>query len=192
MDDDTEAGDDRTPPTPDPDAEPGYVAAIYLAPGEGEPMERAERVEAVADRGLRGDRYFRGTGYYSGFDGCQVTLVDAAVLADARDSFGVDLTGGRHRRNLVTRGVDVPSLVDERFRVGGVEFVGTRPRPPCAHLEDVADAEGAMAALREARGGVCADVVASGVVSAGDRVERLGSVTTDPDDLAAAIRERHD
>jgi MOSC domain-containing protein YiiM len=168
------------------------VERIWLAGEHSAPMASVAQVEAVEGKGLRGDRYFRGTGFYSGFDECQVTFVAGEAIDHVRETFDIDLSDGRHRRNIVLRGVDVPALVDTRFRVGDAVFEGTRPRPPCAHVEDLAEEEGVARALGEERGGVCADVVKSGDVAVGNDVEVLADVGEQSDELAAAIRERHE
>jgi hypothetical protein len=118
--------------------------------GKAASTTAVERVEAVADRGLRGDRYFRGSGYYSGVDGCQVTFVGIDALASVREESGVDLADGRHRRNIVVD-TDVTDLLEHRFRVGEAVFKGTRLRPPCAHLEELAGEAGVARALGGAR-----------------------------------------
>jgi len=170
---------------------------VWLTSNDCGPLPRtarrwrpASRCAVSPVRGIADDRYCRGTGYYSPFDVCQVTLVDAAALDDIRESYGIDLTDGRHRRNVELRGVDVHDLLGQRFRVGEATFEGTRPRPPCAHVEEVADEEGVARALKEGRGGVCADVVEGGVVSLDDELEVLGPVF-DVEGLAEAIRDRH-
>lgn len=153
-------------------------------------MEASERVRAVAGGGLAGDRYCHGRGYYSPYDVCQVTLVDSGAVETVRERYGIDLSDGRHRRNLVVD-YDVVDLLDTRFSVGEAVFEGTRRRPPCAHVEEVAGEEGLADALSEERGGICADVVEGGEVAVGDElgvVERLD----DPDALADAIRERRE
>jgi len=172
------------------------VVDLFVASDEGEPPRRRERVEAVADRGLRGDRYFAGTGYYSPFDVCQVTLIAREAIAAIRAERGIDLADGRHRRNVVVEGVDLEDLLDRRFAVGGATLVGTRPRPPCAHVERVADEAGVAAALGDGRGGICADVVETGEVAAGDAVEP-GESLDRTDEIVARLRreagddERH-
>ena len=65
----------------------GRIDALYTAPEAGEPMANHDRVTLVSG-GIEGDRYLRGTGYYSPFDVCEVTLVDAAVLETVRDDLG--------------------------------------------------------------------------------------------------------
>lgn len=178
---DVDATDDRDGPLP------GTVAGVWLAPEGSAPMEAVESAEAVPG-GLRGDRYFRGTGYYSGFDECQVTFIEAEAIQTIRDEHGIDLGDGRHRRNVVVRGVDLESLLDHRFRIGETVFEGTRPRPPCAHVEQVAGEEGVASALR-GHGGICAEVVESGLVRVGEEVEDMGPVA-DFEGLVESIRRR--
>ena len=164
----------------------GRVEAVFVAPEDSAPMERLEAVEAV-EGGLAGDRYLTGKGYYSPFDVCEVTFIEAEAIDEIREAFGIDLSDGRHRRNVVTRGLDLHDLLETTFRVGDAEFRGTRPRPPCAHVEQVADEEGVMRALKERRGGICADVVTAGEVHVGDEVE---IVEESPRDVGRSIVER--
>ena len=69
----------------------------------------------------------------------------------------------------------------------GAVLRGTRPRPPCAHLEAVAGEEGVARALRELRGGICAEVVDPGTVAVGDGIEVLEA---DPRSEGRRIAER--
>ncbi|MGB9958453.1 MOSC domain-containing protein [Haloferax prahovense] len=163
----------------------GRVEALYTAPSKGEPMVSHETV-AVAEGGIEGDRYADGDGFYSATDGCQVTLVDAAVLDDAKHEYDLDLADGQHRRNVVVRGVDLADLLDATFELGGAELRGTKLRPPCAHLADlVGDDVGD--ALRESRGGICADVLAPGRVAVGDD---LRVTEANPRELGRQIAQR--
>ncbi|AFK19257.2 MOSC domain-containing protein [Haloferax mediterranei ATCC 33500] len=164
----------------------GRVEALYTAPSKGESMVAHETV-AVRDGGVDGDRYFEGTGYYSATDGCQVTLVDAAVLDDAEREFGLDLSSGQHRRNVVVRGVDLADLLDATFELGEAELRGTKLRPPCAYLADLVGDEDVVEALRERRGGICADVVTPGHVAVGDG---LRVTEANPREMGRQIAER--
>jgi MOSC domain-containing protein YiiM len=167
-----------------------HLREIWTTDEGSAPMRRVEEIRAV-EGGLEGDRYQRGTGYYSPYDVCEVTFVEREALEEIRESFGIDLTDGRHRRNLVTEGVDVHDrLLKHRFRVGEAVFEGTRPRPPCAHVERVAGEEGVARALKEGRGGVCADVVEGGTIREGDEIEVLESTAFDAAGLVSGIRER--
>lgn len=165
------------------------VSQLWTAPEGGAPMEYHETLAAVADGGLRGDRYFLGTGHYAPYDVCQVTLVSEGALEHVRETFDIDLADGRHRRNIVVEGIDVVDLLDTRFRIGDAVFEGTRRRPPCAHVEEIAEEEGVAQALGDERGGICADVIESGTIGVGDELAVVEALD-DPDSLAAAIRDR--
>jgi MOSC domain-containing protein YiiM len=164
----------------------GTVDQLFVTPGSGEPMEPRQSVEAV-EGGLVGDRYCRGTGYYSPYDVCEVTLLEAEAVETIAETVGIDLSDGRHRRNIVTRGWDLHELLDTTFRIGSAELRGTRPRPPCAHVEDVAGEEGVASALGEGRGGICARVVSPGTIAVDDEIE---VVEADPRTVGKAIAER--
>lgn len=167
----------------------GRVEQVWTCPEDSAPMESRESVEAV-EGGLRGDRYLLGTGYYSPYDVCEVTFVAWDALEEILEETGIDLTDGRHRRNIVIRGVggeELHDLLKTTFRVGGATFRGTRPRPPCAHVERVAGEEGVARALKRKRGGICANVVEAGTVSVGDELELLEA---DPRTVGRSIADR--
>ncbi|PSQ47078.1 sulfurase [Halobacteriales archaeon SW_6_65_15] len=150
----------------------GRVEAIHLAPESGADVEPTESVEALAGEGLRGDRHFGG-------GGADITLIEAEALEAAAgraggggdDGANIDLTDGRHRRNVTTRDAALNHLVGERFRVGDVICEGVELCEPCGHLESLT-AEGAVSALLH-RGGLCAEIVESGTVEVGDEIEPL-------------------
>jgi len=145
------------------DGRVGSVVGIFTAATAESPLIRIDRIDAVAGRGLTGDRYFNGRGTFSGPGrGYQLTLVEAEVL----DS--VDLPWEQARRNIVTRGIALNALVGRRFKIGAVECVGRRLAEPCAHLEKRAR-PGLLRPLVH-RGGLRADILESGSISLGDSV----------------------
>jgi MOSC domain-containing protein YiiM len=147
---------------------PGVLAAIYVAPRAGAPMMERDAVEVCAGRGLAGDRYADGKGFYKATDACQVTVIDGGEIARIERRSGVRLTHGEHRRNLVVRGIALSDLRDERVRIGAVVFAYDRARPPCAYLESITQA-GIARALRK-HSGVCLRPLESGIIRVGDAV----------------------
>lgn len=146
----------------------GTVAGLLIAPAAEEALVQVEAVEAVAGRGLIGDRYHDGRGTFSGRGrGYQLTLVEADALE------AVDLSWEQGRRNIVTRGIALNGLVGRRFTVGTVECVGRRLAEPCAHLEKLTRA-GIMRPLVH-RAGLRADIVGGGTIAVGDTVVALES-----------------
>lgn len=145
------------------------VEAIFITGRGGEPMTRVAEVEAIAGRGLAGDRYLRRTGYWTGVDECQVTLIAAEALDEISAMTDVAISEGQHRRNIVTRGVDLHALGNKRFRVGGALLGFDRPRPPCRYIQSVSE-RGMTKALGRTRGGICARVIEGGMPHGGDAI----------------------
>lgn len=147
----------------------GRVEGIFVTTAAGEPMRQLAEAPALAGRGLAGDRYVLGTGFYSdGRDGRQLTLIEAEALEALHREHGVTLTPLECRRNLVTRGIGLNALVGKRFRIGAVECAGLRLCPPCAHLEELTR-PGMLRGLAHS-GGLRAHVLSDGVIRVGDAV----------------------
>ena len=167
-------GAEETPSAPARRFAPGgvpSVAGLYLCAEAGAAMERVPSVEAVAGRGLEGDRYFLNRGYWSESDECEVTLIAQEDLDQATAETGISLRHGRHRRNIVTRDTDLDSLIGRRFRVGGAYFAAARPRPPCLYLQKLTEPGLARALVR--RGGIGVHCFKSGPIRDGDPIEIL-------------------
>lgn len=148
----------------------GQVVAIYVAPGEGAPMEPRDQAEALAGKGLDGDRYAIEAGKYSGTKVGKraITLIEREAIAAANDAYGLDLTEQESRRNVVVEGVPLNHLVGREFFVGGVRLRGFDLSEPCVYLEELTGKPARKALLH--RGGLRAEIVAGGPIRVGDTV----------------------
>jgi MOSC domain-containing protein YiiM len=148
----------------------GNIVSIYIAPQATVPMESCPAVRAVAGRGIEGDRYFLGTGYWAKSPGISrdITLIEIETLEALKSEKDIVLAPAASRRNLVTRGVPLNHLVGREFQVGPVRLLGTRLCEPCAYLEGLTQ-KGVLAALIH-RGGLRADIVTGGMIRVGDLV----------------------
>lgn len=145
------------------------LEAIFIADvAKGEPRS-IETAEVMAE-GLVGDRYAAGVGTFSQglADGRAVTLIAAEALEAIAAEFGMAWAAGEHRRNLVTRGIDLEALIHQHFRIGGVILRGNRPCPPCGHLSKLTGVDAKH--LLHRRGGLRADVIEPGRLTVGDEV----------------------
>ena len=151
----------------------GTVEAIFAGAVATEVPEPVEQAEVVAGRGIRGDRYFEGTGSFSkpAKPGQDLTLVEAEAIEGLAAEHGIEIEPAESRRNVLTRGIDLNDLVGRRFRVGEVECRGDRLCDPCAHLERLTE-PGVLRGLVN-RGGLRADVLTDGTIRAGDGVVPL-------------------
>jgi hypothetical protein len=150
----------------------GTVELIALAAEAEGPMRAVSAAQAVEGRGVLGDRYERQAGTFSdsrgrGYD---LTLVEAEALEEL-SAKGVELAPIEARRNIVVRGIRLDDLIGRRFRIGEVECYGQRRCEPCSHLERLTR-PGVLRGLVH-RGGLRADVLSSGRIRDGDRVEAL-------------------
>lgn len=85
------------------------------------------------------------------------------------ESFDPPLGLDDHRRNLVVRGIALNGLVGHEFLIGAVRCRGMRLCEPCT----VIDRYASRPILRPLvhRGGVRADILTTGIIHIGDRIE---------------------
>jgi MOSC domain-containing protein YiiM len=137
------------------------LLSIYTSAKAGEPMRAVESIQAIAGRGLEGDRYCDAKKK----PGQQVTLIEReAVDALGRD-YGVKLGPGDARRNLVTDGVALNHLVGREFTIGGVRLRGVRLCEPCTHLQHLTGAKVLPGLVH--RGGLRAEILEGGELRPG-------------------------
>ncbi len=145
----------------------GVVEQIHLAETESAPCLPVSEVVALTGRGLEGDRYLAPPDSWAK-SGCGLTLIEAEAVEAARAEHGIDLSGGRSRRQITTRGISLNDLVGREFVVGGVRCRGVELCEPCRHLESLTE-PGVIKAFVH-RGGLRANVLDGGTIAVGDPV----------------------
>ncbi len=116
------------------------IVSIYTAPRAKAPMEALDFVIAVEGKGLEGDRYFIGEGTFSATvesPSYEVTLIESEMVEAFNARSEVALEPHDFRRNLLTKGVSLNTLVGKTFRVGDATLTGTRLCEPCNHLATI-------------------------------------------------------
>jgi hypothetical protein len=163
------------PPTSQMPRLRGTVEALALAERATGEMRTVGHARALANRGLDGDRYAAKAGTFTPTDttarGYDLTLIEAEVLDGLTLPEAGRLGYAEARRNVVTRGIPLNSLVGRRFRIGTVECLGQRLCEPCSHLERLT-AQGTLRALIH-RGGLRADVLTDGDITTGALIETI-------------------
>ena len=146
----------------------GKIEAIHLCSTRGaEPMP-IDSVEAIAGKGLEGDRFFGRVKKGQPRPHDAATLIEAEAI-EALMADGIPLNPGETRRNITTRGIDLNALVGRRFNVGAAIFEGYELCDPCLQLEKRTGKK-LMTAL-ENRGGLRAYVIQGGTIHIGDTIE---------------------
>jgi len=147
------------------------IEHLYLSPGHNyfghhgqpagdHPILAVPSLECVASRGIRNDRFFDYKPDYKG----QITFFSAEIYDELCATF-LPLTGAHpapsaFRRNVITRGIDLNTLINHEFTLQGIRFLGTAECSPC-HWMDQAFAPGTHAALKD-RGGLRAKILTDG------------------------------
>ena len=140
-------------------------------PGET-PMVEVERLECVAGRGLREDRFFD---YKDGYKG-QATFFSQEIFEKLCQTVQVaDKPISNLRRNIIVSGVELNELIGEEFEVQGVHFLGAEECRPCYWM-DQAIGPGAEAALK-GHGGLRVKILSDGWLRLGPAELRRASPT---------------
>ena len=154
---------------------PATLKAIFITSAAGDKMQTVQSIDAIAQRGLQGDRYSASKGFWQATDACQVTLISEDDLSKAKKGQAEKIQGqlgaGSHRRNLVVTGIKTKVLQGRTFRIGDAVFCYHKPRPPCGYLDRI-EGRGLSRALGK-HSGVCLQVISSGTIMVGDHLHMV-------------------
>ncbi len=123
------------------------------------PIKEVGEIECKAGSGLVGDRYFDHKENYKG----QITFFEMEVYERLQAELDVfDKPPSAFRRNVLTRGVDLNSLIGKTFEVQGIRFEGVEESSPCYWM-DQGFGPGAEEALKN-HGGLRARILTDGTL----------------------------
>lgn len=142
----------------------GKLQWIGIRPERKAPMVELNSVDAIAGKGLEGDRYSSKNGKR------QVTLIQGEHLIAIASLLGrTQVAPELLRRNLVVTGINLIALKDKQFRVGGALLEYTGLCHPCSAMEATFGAGGYNAV--RGHGGITARIIESGTFAVGDSVQ---------------------
>ncbi len=159
----------------------GTVVSLHITSAEAAPMRSLQEAHAVPGKGLEGDRYFLGTGYFSRHHGPshEVTLIEVETIDALNEEYeDLHIEAGDARRNVVTRGVPLNHLVGHQFQVGAVTLRGIRLCHPCLHIANITH-HNLLSGLVN-RGGLRAQILTEGIIRQGDIIVDLGKENNCP------------
>ena len=137
------------------------LAAIWIKRFKRGPMDRVERAELVAGRGVRGSANQGGRR--------QITILSEEAWNDALREPGADVDPSARRANVLVRGVDLEKSRGRTLRLGACIVRINGEVTPCERMDEAY--QGLRAALRPHwRGGVFAEIVEGGTIAVGDSV----------------------
>ena len=161
----------------------GQVAEILIAASPAADMESRPSVRAEPGKGLEGDRYFAGVGTFSPPSrkpDYELTLIEQENVELFAAEPGLRFTSVLARRNLVTKGIRLNSLVGQEFFVGEVHIRGIRLCEPCAHLAKRSFPEILKGLVH--KGGLRAQILSAGTIRVGDPILLADETNRNADD----------
>lgn len=147
------------------------VRQLFISPGhnyyghhgqppDSHPIVEVESIECVSGRGIRGDRYFDHKADYKG----QITFFASEVFDRLRAELGLtDAHPAATRRNVITAGVDLNTLIGAEFEIQGVRFAGAEECRPCYWMNSAFRDERAETWLK-GQGGLRARILSDGAL----------------------------
>ena len=147
----------------------GSVVALFIVDRREAPMKQSEQINAIAGKGIEGDRYLLETGTYSKKPepGRQVTLIQSEGLDSLKTKFDITVKPEESRRNVLTKGIEINELISTEFFVGPVRLKAHRLTRPCLYLENLLSQPGLYNELWE-NGGISCEILSGGVIKEGD------------------------
>src|SRR6266567_1276179 len=125
----------------------GTVESIHIASAAEATTQSVDEAQAIPGVGLDGDRYAKRQGtFFKPLPDFELTLIEAEAVEALKRDYGMHITAGEARRNLVTRGV--------------------RLCEPCDHLQRLTGRP-VLKGLRH-RGGLRAQILTQGTIHVGD------------------------
>lgn len=155
------------------------IETIYISPGHNyfghhekpqgtNEILSVDSAECVAGQGLVGDRFFGHKENYKG----QITFFSLEVYKTLCNSLNVfDKSTAVFRRNVITSGIDLNSLIGKKFEIQSISFEGMTECSPCYWMEQ-AFTPGAEEMLK-GQGGLRARILSDGILKTGPAGFRL-------------------
>jgi len=148
------------------------ILHLYVSPGHNyfgrhgvaadqHPILERTEIRCIAGRGIEDDRFYDYKPDYKG----QITFFAEEVYRSLGEELNVrGIPPSVFRRNVITRGLDLNSLLGLEFTMQGVRFLGTSECKPCYWMNSAfhPDAEARL----QGRGGLRAKILTSGVLRA--------------------------
>jgi len=135
-------------------------------------MIQAKSLKFITDKGIEGDRYLLGKGTFTkellGTPDYQVTLIESEEIDKFNSDNGLNLTYGSFRRNIITQGIKLNSLIGKKFSIGDVVLEGIRYCEPCSYLAKLLGQE--VLTQMVGRCGIRAKIILGGIAKSGQDI----------------------
>ena len=144
------------------------VFEIGITEKNNQEIERKETIEVVASKGIIGDRYFHD---FNG-DREQITLIESENIDYYNKNFNTNFNYLDFRRNIVTKDIELNSLIGKTIQVGKIKLKVNDLCRPCKNLQNRLGQNNIIKEFLK-RGGLRCEILTSGFINVGDKIINL-------------------
>ena len=144
------------------------VFEIGITEKNNQEIERKETIEVVASKGIIGDRYFHD---FNG-DREQITLIESENIDYYNKNFNTNFNYLDFRRNIVTKDIELNSLIGKTILVGKIKLKVNDLCRPCKNLQNRLGQNNIIKEFLK-RGGLRCEILTSGFINVGDKIINL-------------------
>ena len=144
----------------------GKVVEIGITKIKGNSMIKVEYVEAIKNKGLLNDRKFNENNDKKK----QITLIQIENINYFNKISGTSITAVDFRRNIITEGIELNSLLDKEFFIGEVRVKCHDLCRPCMYLQELLKQNNFVKEFL-LKGGLRCEILTSGKIYKNDEIK---------------------
>ena len=144
------------------------IKAINISNLSGERTVYVNQAILNRNKGIINDRYYEN--FKNNYE--QVTLIESEKIDDFNYKIRKKFDYKDFRRNIITTGIDLNKIVNERIKINNVILKIHQLCQPCRYLQNKLN-ENNLVKLLVNKSGVCAEIIQSGNISSFDQIKTI-------------------
>ena len=144
------------------------VYKIGITINNNKPINEVSSINVLANKGIIGDRHFKQ--FNDPYN--QLTLIESENIDYYNKKFGLNIAYIDFRRNIITKGIQLNSLVGKKLKISKVELEVIDLCRPCRHLSEVLNQDNLIKEFLR-RGGLRCQILSSSSIEIGDKIKVL-------------------
>ena len=108
------------------------VFKLGITKNNNQKIEEVLSIEVLANKGIVGDRHINE--YNDPYN--QLTLIESENIDYYNKKYNLNIPYVDFRRNIVTKGIELNSLVGKKISIGDAKIEGIDLCKPCRHLQE--------------------------------------------------------
>ena len=144
------------------------VLKIGITKNNNQKIQEVTNIKVLANQGVVGDRHFKE--FNDPFS--QITLIESENIDFYNIKFGLNIPYVDFRRNIVTKGIQLNSLIGKKIKIGNVKLEGIDLCRPCRHLNEILNQNNIIKEFLR-KGGLRCQILSSSSINVGDEINLL-------------------